>query len=208
MENTPAMTDTTRLEARWISDFAEHAASSELFYNELDQKVGDGDFGTNLSQGGSLAKQRLAESDARPLAVMAEVFLDEIGGSSGPLFGLLFGNIERATRDGFTVETLARGVEAGRDAIVRIGHAELGDKTLIDALTPLTEALLQAAAESRELADALSATAAAGSEGAERTREYRARRGRASYVGERAIGAIDPGASAIAELFRTAAKSC
>lgn len=190
-------------EMRWIAAFAEHAASSEAHYNALDQKVGDGDFGSNLALGGRLTQAGLRAGADRPMACIARVFLDEIGGSSGPLFGLLFGNIERATRDGVTASSLALGAREGRDAIVRVGHAELEDKTLVDALTPIVDAL-QGASDLTPGA-ALAAAAAAGEAGAERTRGFRARRGRASYVGDRAIGEVDPGAVAVARFFRVGA---
>lgn len=196
------MTDIASAETSWIVAFADHAAFSEHHYNELDQKVGDGDFGTNLALGGRLAQAELASGDGRALAILARVFLDEIGGSSGPLFGLLFSSLDHATRESMTAEAFASGVRDGRDAIVRVGHAEPGDKTLIDALTPIAEAL--EARSSDELGTALLEAAEAGERGAERTREYRARRGRASYVGDRAIGAIDPGAAAVARFFRLA----
>lgn len=201
------MTDiaTATAETAWITDFATHAARSEDEYNDLDQQIGDGDFGTNLALGGRLTQQRLAAAPDRALAAVAQVFLDDIGGSSGPLFGLLFGNVERATRDAFTPATLAAGVRAGRDAIVRVGRAEVGDKTMIDALDPIVDALEQT--EATNLAAAFDAAAAAGAAGAESTRQLRARRGRASYVGDRAIGAVDPGAVAVARFFRFAAQS-
>ncbi len=186
-------------EQQWVTEFAEHGASSEFDYNELDQKAGDGDFGTNLALGGRGVRARLARGGERPFTSLSRVFLDDIGGSSGPLFGLLFSNIERATAEELSARTLAEGARAGRDAIVRVGHAQLGDKTMVDSLTPIVEALEKARTSSTR--EALNAAAEAGRAGAEKTRKYRARRGRASYVGERAVGAIDPGALAIARFF-------
>lgn len=173
------------------------AAHGEL--TRLDQASGDGDFGDNLRSG---LQRVLAELDAGKAAeehgfdVAGRVFLDEVGGTSGPLFGLLFTEIARALRDD-PGGGWARGAAAGLAAIQRVGEAEVGDRTLVDALAPAVAELERGAG--------FAAAARAAAEGARATADLRARRGRASYVGERARGLPDPGAVGVALLFEALA---
>ncbi|MFC0042281.1 DAK2 domain-containing protein [Actinomadura rayongensis] len=160
------------------------AAHGEL--TRLDRHSGDGDFGDNLRAGLRAAVARHDRAGGPAFAVLGEVFLDEVGGTSGPLFGLLFTEIARA--DGF-----AAGAAAGLAAIRRVGEAEIGDRTLVDALAPAVDAL--------HGPHPFAAAARAAADGAARTAGLRARRGRASYLGDRALGAADPGAAGIALLF-------
>lgn len=163
----------------------------------LDQLSGDGDFGENLRSGLAQVVERLDSGPDRTengFLVAAHVFLDNVGGTSGPLFGLLFQSIgaEWGSRD-LSVESLATGVSAGLAAIQRVGEAQVGDRTLVDALAPAAEAL--------STGKSLVGAAQASIDGARRTSQLRARMGRASYVGERAVGHPDPGAAGIALLM-------
>jgi dihydroxyacetone kinase len=163
----------------------------------LDELAGDGDFGDNMYDGMGRVARALDAADspssAEPSAfrLAANVFLDEVGGTSGPLFGLLFLNLADTT-------PLDAGVAAGLAAIQRVGGAQVGDRTLVDALGPAATALADAG---------LAAAAEAAVGGAVASADYRARLGRASYLGERAVGAPDPGAVAIALLFVALAAS-
>ncbi|WP_433432543.1 dihydroxyacetone kinase subunit DhaL [Nonomuraea sp. CA-141351] len=174
---------------------AAEAAHAEL--TELDQLSGDGDFGDNLRNGLRDAVTAYEKSGGSALRVLGEVFLDEVGGTSGPLLGLLFTEIARAQEKQGTdpAAAWAAGTAAGLAAIQRVGEAEVGDRTLVDALAPAVEAL------KRGGETAFSAAAEAAGAGAARTAEMRARMGRASYVGDRAKGAPDPGAMGVAVLF-------
>ncbi|MFD3483538.1 DAK2 domain-containing protein [Streptomyces sp. NPDC058665] len=179
-----------------LTAFAQAARTAHPALTTLDQLSGDGDFGDNLREGLGLVAAALADRPAEPpFAVAAAVFLDEVGGTSGPLLGLLFQELARAHAahpdDG--QEAWRTGVREGLAAIQRVGEAEPGDRTLVDTLAPARDAL-EADAGPREVADAALA-------GARATAGLRARRGRASYVGERAIGSPDPGALGIALLF-------
>ena len=179
--------------------FADAAADAHNRLTELDRRSGDGDFGDNLRGGLRHAVAALPDRDGDDaLTVLGEVFLDEVGGTSGPLFGLLFTEIAHAVaadRDG----GWAAGAAAGLAAIQRVGEAQVGDRTLVDALAPAVAAL------QADPADLVGAARAA-TEGALATADLRARMGRASYVGDRAKGAPDPGAVGIALFFRSVAR--
>ncbi|MCE0765219.1 DAK2 domain-containing protein [Pseudonocardia kujensis] len=181
--------------------FAQAAEDAHAELTELDQRSGDGDFGDNLRGGLRDAVLRFEKGDGGVSAfgALGEVFLDEVGGTSGPLLGLLFTEIAHAL-DGTGTDAVAafgEGAKAGLAAIQRVGEAQVGDRTLVDALAPAVEAVPQGFA----------AAARAAQEGADRTADLRARRGRASYVGERVKGEPDPGAVGIALFFRTVAEA-
>lgn len=179
-----------------LDRFARAVEDGHGALTDLDQHSGDGDFGDNLRAGVRHALRSAEQGPRRGFAALGEVFLDEVGGTSGPLLGLLFTEIARALgtagSSGDGLAALASGTRAGLTAIQRVGEAQVGDRTLVDALAPAVTALGR---------DGYAAAATAAREGAERTADLTARHGRASYVGERAKGAQDPGAVGIALLF-------
>ncbi|TSD62720.1 dihydroxyacetone kinase subunit DhaK [Aeromicrobium piscarium] len=185
----------SRESSAWLDDLAEQFAALRDPLNALDQRTGDGDLGTNIAQGLSRAARRGGGDLGSELASMAGAFLDEVGGSSGPLFGLVLSEIARTAGDGAGPRDLGRGLRSGVEAVRRVGGAEPGDRTMVDALAPAAE---------REALDAEAVAAAV--EGAESTRTMTARRGRASYLGERVLGTPDPGAVAAALLLRSIAE--
>ncbi len=170
-------------------------SAAEPTLTALDVATGDGDFGTNVDHGFARVAEVLAgDADASPWATLQTVFLDEVGGTSGPLFGLLFQSLgaAAASEDAY-LRALAVGLRAGLDAIQRVGEAEVGDRTMVDALAPAVQTI-------EDQADAVAMVRAA-VDGALGTASRRARRGRSSYVGERALGHADPGAVGIALLL-------
>ncbi|WP_030670713.1 dihydroxyacetone kinase family protein [Streptomyces sp. NRRL B-1347] len=179
---------------------------------KLDQLVGDGDFGDNLTGGVRRAVRLADETGVEGTAALADAFLNDVGGTSGPLFGLLFKDLavaEPGDGQAPSVAALAEAAAAASAAINRVGGARVGDCTLVDALVPAAESLaVVAAGESTgELAEAPLTTAAqAAIRGALSTASLRPRRGRASYVGDHALGVPDPGALAVALLFMTLAE--
>lgn len=201
---------TPRIAAEWFSSFSETVRQVAAELTELDRKAGDGDFGTNLAEGMDGVWDALAAlpegytADA-PVAAAAGVFLDDVGGTSGPLFGLLFQEMAAAlageSRPG--VPELAAGASAGAAAVQRVGEAQPGDKTMVDALKPAADALT-ACPDGTSVHAALQAAAVAAHRGAQATADLRARRGRASYTGARAEGVPDPGALAVSLLFACA----
>lgn len=198
--------------ADWMRRFASSVAATEHQLTDLDQRAGDGDFGINLRAGLDSAMARMfghgtaGDSACVPLELAAAAFLDDVGGTSGPLFGLLLVELAGAAAeegDTLTVTALAEGVTGGLAAIQRVGEARPGDKTLVDALAPAAEALLRHGPAARP-DQALAAAADAAWDGVRRTARLRARRGRASYLGERASGIADPGAVGVGLLFSSA----
>ncbi|MCW5254297.1 MULTISPECIES: dihydroxyacetone kinase subunit DhaL [unclassified Streptomyces] len=192
----------------WIRRFADSARATEPQLTSLDQQVGDGDFGTNLVLGTSAALARLGAltepDDSAALDAAATAFLDEVGGTSGPLFGLLLQSLATAVApSGATATALAVGVTDGLAAIRRVGDASPGDKTLVDALAPAAEALRTASGTSGT-GPALADAARAAWRGVRETARLRASMGRSSYLGERAEGIPDPGAVGVALLFASA----
>ncbi|WP_299036945.1 dihydroxyacetone kinase subunit DhaK [uncultured Pseudokineococcus sp.] len=188
---------------RWAGDV--EVAHGDL--TRLDRLAGDGDFGDNIRGGLRRVVARLDEepADARTgaeaLALAGEVFLDEVGGTSGPLVGLLLAQlaaaVERAGGHDDDGEAWGSGLRGGLAAVQRVGGAQPGDRTLVDALEPAARAL--------EGGGSLADGAAAAAEGARSTTDVRARRGRAAYLGDRVVGVPDPGAVALAMLLRAAA---
>ncbi|MFG2595780.1 dihydroxyacetone kinase subunit DhaL [Streptomyces sp. NPDC048462] len=195
----------------WMRRFVLSARTAKDRLTSLDQAVGDGDFGINLSTGARSTLRHLnanpaSRSDpAAPLHAAATAFLDEVGGTSGPLFGLLFQALAVAVADAgaATTQALAAGAAEGLAAVRRVGDAAPGDKTLVDALGPAAEAL-RTAPETTPSAEALARAADAAWAGVSETARLRARMGRSSYLGRRAEGVPDPGAVGIALLFASA----
>lgn len=192
------MTVTAQLDSV-VARLAEVVAAAEPALTALDQASGDGDFGSNLDEGMRRVGASVA-AGAAPWQSLQNVFLDEVGGTSGPLFGLLFQALGRAAVDtGEYPVALAAGLAEGLAAIQRVGEAAVGDRTLVDALAPASQSFAAAPGD-------LSAVVAAAVDGALATAGIRARRGRSSYVGDRAVGYPDPGAVGVALLLTVLAE--
>jgi len=189
----------------WMLRFFAAFDREQQALTELDRQSGDGDFGANLSS--ALGRARSALNGAETTTpgqvfdLMSSAFL-HTGGTSGPLFGMWFRQLAKATRtETIGVPELANGFADGTATVQRLGDARPGDKTMVDAMVPAADAL---AAATGNLDKALAAAAAAARSGAEATAELLAKRGRASYVGEVARGVLDPGAVVVALLVESA----
>jgi dihydroxyacetone kinase-like protein len=177
----------------------------------LDREIGDGDHGENLARGFAAVVTKLdSEKPANPAAVLklvATSLISTVGGASGPLFGTAF--LRAATTAGDAAEldaaTVAAVLGAARDGVVARGKAEPQDKTMVDALNPAVAAAERAAEAGGSVAAVLGAAAEAAESGAAATEPLQARKGRASYLGERSIGHIDPGSRSTAYLLRALA---
>ncbi|GGR72251.1 DAK2 domain-containing protein [Streptomyces sp. MBT70] len=198
----------------WMRRFAASVRATEAQLTALDQRVGDGDFGTNLRSGLDASVRALDQAGAvspaatvragGPLRTVATVFLDGVGGTSGPLFGLLLTELAlAAVGPVLDVAALRAGLTGGLAAVQRVGEARPGDKTLVDALYPACEAL-RVCPEQAGSRVALAHASRAAWEGVRLTARLRARRGRASYVGERGRGVPDPGAVGVGLLLSSA----
>ncbi|MFE9705377.1 dihydroxyacetone kinase subunit DhaL [Streptomyces sp. NPDC005930] len=163
----------------------------------LDSPIGDADHGSNLQRGFTAVSAALEkEAPDTPGAVLTlagRQLISTVGGASGPLYGTLLRRTGKTLGDAAEVSAaqLAEALRAGVDAVRTLGGAAPGDKTMVDALTPAVDAL----------GDSFAAAGAAANEGAEATTPLQARKGRASYLGERSIGHQDPGATSAALLF-------
>lgn len=175
---------------------------------DLDRRSGDGDFGTNLTSAFTRVR---AETEPAPqdyrgwLTAVSRGYLGT-GGTSGPLFGMYFRDLARCTEaEAPTLGELAEGFARGVATVQRYGKAQVGHKTMVDAMVPAADELRRQADAGASPVDALAAAADAAWAGAESTRDITAKRGRASYVGEVARGVLDPGAVAVAVIVACAA---
>lgn len=176
---------------------------------ELDRQAGDGDFGTNLTSAFTRVQDEIQATSPQTftewLTAVSRGFLGT-GGTSGPLFGMFFRDIARcAIGDSPTLAELADGLDSAVATVQRYGKAQVGHKTMIDALVPAAQKLSEQAATGVDPALALDAAVEAAQAGALTTRDIVARRGRASYVGEVSRGVLDPGAVAAALMIQCAA---
>jgi dihydroxyacetone kinase len=185
----------------WLDGFIRGLLALCDDLNALDQKAGDGDFGTNVRVGVDAARAWATGTDAdlaTDLRSLAQAFSNDVGGSSGPLLGLLFTHAANASERG---DSLASGLRAGVEAITRVGGAQPGDRTLIDALHP---AVFDGDADRASLdADAVQAAF----DGAQSTAQMQGRRGRSSYLGDKVVGVPDPGALAAAWMVAALAEA-
>jgi dihydroxyacetone kinase-like protein len=186
---------------------AERIVENRAYLSEIDGLIGDGDHGVNMAKGFGMAAERLhgqAQSLSKSLSVLGDVLMSEIGGSMGPLYGLMFSGFGEAL-DGVTeIDALAfeRMLHKGLAEVQSIGEAKVGDKTMIDAYSPALEAFSTTIADGKNFAAALDALAAASEEGRDSTVNLVARIGRASRLGERSRGVLDPGAASCAIILR------
>jgi dihydroxyacetone kinase-like protein len=197
---------------RWIRSFALLVAENKDLLTDLDAAIGDGDHGTNMDRG--MRAVLVALDDTTP-ATAAALFnkvgmtlVSTVGGASGPLFGTFF--LRAGATLGETAEIslaqLAAALRAGLEGIVARGKAEAGDKTMYDALAPAVSALDTAVFEGLDKADALKLALVAAESGRDATTPMLARKGRASYLGERSVGHQDPGATTVALLLAAATR--
>jgi dihydroxyacetone kinase-like protein len=195
----------------WVRRYGGVIAERRAELTQLDSAIGDGDHGTNMDRGMRKVLERLDSADGQDigatLKTVAMTLISSVGGASGPLYGTLFLQMGKATegRSELDLAAWAEAVDAGVQGVVARGKAEVGDKTMVDALTPAVQALRDAEGQGAELPAALEQSAGAAEEGMHRTVDLVARKGRASYLGERSAGHQDPGATSSYLLLRAAA---
>jgi dihydroxyacetone kinase-like protein len=189
----------------WLAESEQQIKAQSDYLTQLDAAIGDGDHGINMRRGfdavgKALAAQGNGVPGGRLLIVAGKTLVSTVGGASGPLWGSALRRAGRSLGDAdpFDGEQLALALDAALEGVVELGAAAPGDKTMVDALTPATQALHRALDEGMPLDGALKAAADAAAAGAEATVPLQARKGRASYLGERSIGHQDPGATSAA----------
>ena len=198
---------------RWLSGFADDVADHRDELTRLDSAIGDADHGANLDRGMAAV---VAALDKAPPTTPAALFkstgmtlVSTVGGASGPLYGTLFLRMSASAGEQETLDAAGFGaaLRAGLGGVVARGKAEAGDKTMFDALAPACDAYDAAVAEGAGLTGALAAAAQAAEAGRDATTPLLARKGRASYLGERSVGHQDPGATSAALLIVAAART-
>src|ERR1700752_4286138 len=189
----------------WVREFARVIGENAQSLTDLDAAIGDADHGINMDRGMTAVIEalNLGEAGATPSDMSAlckqvgMTLVKSVGGASGPLYGTFFLRMASALAPADTVDArgFASALWAGVDGVVQRGHAEVGDKTMVDALAPALDALDAALASGCGIAAALQDATAAAEKGRDATEAMVARKGRASYLGERSVGHLDPGAT-------------
>jgi dihydroxyacetone kinase-like protein len=191
---------------RFLEVFAGRIHEQKMFLTELDSAIGDADHGINMDRGMTAVEgilPGLRDGDTGTLMKQVGMkLISTVGGASGPLYGTFFLRLGTAfgTATDLSPAELAAGLRAGLEGVVVRGKAALGDKTMVDAMTPAVEALEAGVAD---LPAALDAAAAAAAAGRDSITPIVARKGRASYLGERSAGHQDPGATSTTILFES-----
>ena len=196
---------------RWVKEFAATIAKNKEYLTRLDSAIGDADHGINLDRGMRAALAKLDGESGNDvgnlLKTVGMTLVSTVGGAGGPLYGTLFMQMGTAAsgKEELAPEDWAAALEAAITGVQARGKAEPGDKTMVDALLPARDALRAALAGGTPLNEALRRSAGAAEEGMKATIPLVARKGRASYLGERSAGHQDPGATSSYLLLKTAA---
>lgn len=188
---------------------ADSMRENREYLTQLDAAIGDADHGTNMNRGFEAALERLDEpaSPQDAFKAVSTALISKVGGSAGPLYGTAFLRAAPELGDEVSAVSVAAALEAALAGVKQRGKAEPGEKTMIDALEPAARAARETADSGGGVAEALRSAADAAREGAESTASMTATKGRASYLGERSVGHIDPGASSTQLLLEAAARS-
>ncbi|MEO6577755.1 MAG: dihydroxyacetone kinase subunit DhaL [Candidatus Limnocylindria bacterium] len=193
---------------RFVELFADRLHEMREELTALDSAIGDADHGINMDRGFSAVRGKLSELDAAPdLGAAAKLvgmtLISTVGGASGPLYGTFFLRLATSFGDRPNVDAAALGaaLRAGLEGLIQRGKAALDDKTMVDALSPAVDAYDAAAGDG--IGAALSAAAEAAAAGRDRVTPFVARKGRASYLGERSANHQDPGATSTTVMIET-----
>lgn len=197
----------------WVKAYAGVIAENRDYLTQLDSAIGDADHGANMHRGFQAVMGKMPEMADKDIGTIfktvAMTLLSTVGGAGGPLYGTLFlqAGLKTIGKMELTLDDLIAMMEAAVQGVVMRGKAEPGDKTMIDALTPALNALKDAAEQHLPVTQAVQNAAAAAEQGMKATIPLVARKGRASYLGERSAGHQDPGATSSYLLFKTAAET-
>ena len=197
----------------WLEQSAQVFDENKVYLTELDSPIGDADHGSNIARGFKVVVEKLPTVADKEIGaifkLMAMTLMYAVGGASGMLYGNFFMKAAAVAngKDELTHAEVVAVFVAGTDGIIQRGRAEVGDKTMIDAWNPALDALQNAVDNGQSLTAALQATAAAAEAGMKATIPLQARKGRASYLGERSIGHQDPGATSTYLLLNELAKA-
>ena len=197
----------------WIRAVAKVMALNKDHLTQLDSPIGDGDHGANMDRGFQAVVSKLPAVVAPDIGTIFEAvgmtLVSTVGGAAGPLYGTFFLQLATATagKTELHLSDWVTALQAGVGGVIMRGKASLGDKTMVDALAPALGTVKAAAADGASLAAALRRSAEAAERGMLATIPLVARKGRASYLGERSVGHQDPGATSSHLLLETAAET-
>lgn len=197
----------------WIRSYAAVVRENRDYLTQLDSAIGDADHGANMDRGFQAVAAKLPTLEDKDIGTILKTsgmtLLSTVGGAGGPLYGTLFMQFGTAGagKDELSDADVVTMFDAGLKGVVSRGKAEVGDKTMVDALTPAVAALREAVDKGEPLPTALEAMRAAAEQGMTDTIPLVARKGRASYLGERSAGHQDPGATSSYLLLKTAAET-
>lgn len=198
----------------WLTDAGDEINAQADWLTQLDAAIGDGDHGTNMRRGFEAVGKALAgQADSSPpgrlLVVAGKTLVATVGGASGPLWGSALRRAGRALgeSESFDAAQLVLALDAAIEGVVELGAAAPGDKTMVDALLPAVRAMHETLDSGRSLEEAAQDAAQAARAGAEATVPMQARKGRASYLGERSIGHQDPGATSAAIIIASLSRA-
>lgn len=210
------MTVTKQNIISWLQACAAVLEENRAYLTELDSAIGDADHGTNIARGFIIVAKQVTEHHEKNIGDLLKTasmaIMSKVGGASGMLYGNFFMKAAVVAKDKkvLTADELAILLEEGLAGIIARGRADPGDKTMVDAWTPAIDAFKAKLASGKGLNDALQDSARAAKEGMKSTIPLQARKGRASYLGERSIGHQDPGATstyliiqALSDVFST-----
>jgi len=199
----------TDLVVRCIESIAEVLKENRDYLTELDAAIGDADHGINMDRGFTAVMQKLPSVQDKDIGTILKTvgmtLVSTVGGAGGPLYGTFFmrAGMSLGDKTEMSISDLAAALEAARDGVVARGKANLEDKTMVDAITPALEALQEAIANGADPIAALHRMTDAAEQGMKDTIPMLAKRGRASYLGERSIGHQDPGATSSYLILKT-----
>ncbi|GEN47481.1 dihydroxyacetone kinase subunit DhaL [Ligilactobacillus pobuzihii] len=175
----------------WINNFSQKVNEHKDYLSELDTPIGDGDHGNNMARGVNAVQESLTNKKPAELTdafkQVAMALISKVGGASGPLYGTAFLEMAKKSKD---TTDLGELFTAANEGVKKRGGAKVGDKTMVDVFEPLAEKLTQGLLEQSEIDEAV-----------EGTKDLVAKKGRASYLGERSVGHLDPGAMSSGYLF-------
>jgi dihydroxyacetone kinase-like protein len=195
----------------WIKAIANVLGENKTYLTELDAAIGDADHGANMDRGFRAVITKMPEISDKDIGTafktLGMTLLSTVGGAGGPLYGTFFLQIgmKSVGKMELSLADWAEALEAALNGVVMRGKAELGDKTMVDALIPAVETLKQAVQDNQPINKALELSAEAARQGMEGTIPLVARKGRASYLGERSAGHQDPGATSSYLILKAAA---
>ncbi|QRM57809.1 dihydroxyacetone kinase subunit DhaL [Sinorhizobium sp. BG8] len=190
-----------------VLSMAARIIENRAYLSEIDGKIGDGDHGVNMAKGFGMAAERLKGQDlslAASLETLGTILMTEIGGSMGPLYGVMFTEFAEKLEGVDLIDSAAfsRMLHAGLEGIQSIGSAKVGDKTLLDALVPAVDAFDASIASGNSFGEALDALVDAAEAGRDSTINLVAKIGRASRLGDRSLGVLDAGATSCAIILK------